>query len=145
MDLSSGLTILLLRIGIVVVLYLFLFSLMVVIQRELRAESSLREAAHPRAHLVVLSPGSSALQFGDMFELEPVMRLGRSAENDIVIDDSFASASHAIVALREGRWWVGDAGSTNGTLLNGRLIEREAPLRNGDELQVGQVKLRLVA
>jgi pSer/pThr/pTyr-binding forkhead associated (FHA) protein len=75
--------------------------------------------------------------------LQAVTRLGRSAENSVVLEDQFVSAVHAIVLLRDGRWWVRDAGSTNGTVLNGSNVVDESPLRDGDELQVGGVRLRV--
>ncbi|MEA2638821.1 MAG: hypothetical protein QOF51_215 [Chloroflexota bacterium] len=145
MDLSSGTTILLLRIVVIVLLYLFLFSLVVVTQRELGAERGLRQANRPRGRLVVVDPGSSALPMGQAFGLEPVTRLGRAEDNVVVLDDEFVSAAHAMVVLRDGGWWVRDAGSTNGTLVNGRLVDGETPLREGDELQIGQVRLQLAS
>jgi len=144
-DLSSDLTILILRIAVIVLLYLFLFSLVVMIQGELRAESSLRQSGAPRARLIVLEPGSSALAVGHSFGLDSVTRLGRSEDNGVVLDDNFVSAAHALVVLRDGRWWLRDVGSTNGTLVNGKLVDEDVPLNDGDELQVGQVRLRLVS
>jgi pSer/pThr/pTyr-binding forkhead associated (FHA) protein len=48
-----------------------------------------------------------------------------------------------MVTLREGRWWIRDEGSTNGTLVNGERINSERALREGDELQIGGVRLRM--
>ena len=70
-------------------------------------------------------------------------RVGRSEENTIVLDDEFVSTAHSMVVLRDGRWWVRDEGSTNGTLVNGQKINGETPLREGDELQIGRVRLRM--
>ena len=50
---------------------------------------------------------------------------------------SLVSRSHAEVFLEEGQWRVRDLGSTNGLLLNGERID-EAPLRDGDALQLGK-------
>ena len=86
---------------------------------------------------------ASACRPGQAIPLETVTRLGRAGENTVVLEDDFVSAAHAIVLLREGRWWVRDAGSTNGTLVNGARVTGEMPLREGDELQVGSVLLKL--
>jgi pSer/pThr/pTyr-binding forkhead associated (FHA) protein len=47
------------------------------------------------------------------------------------------------VTFADGEWWLEDAGSTNGTLLNGSRIWDKERLRYGDELAVGRIALRL--
>ena len=66
-------------------------------------------------------------------------RLGRSADNEIVVRDDNVSRFHAMVHLRgEGEFLVSDLGSKNGTLLNGRRIIWPMPLRDGDRIQIAQ-------
>ena len=62
--------------------------------------------------------------------------IGRVAPADLVIDDSSLSRRHARVALEGDRIVVEDLGSTNGTWVNGRRIDR-AELSVGAELVVG--------
>jgi tetratricopeptide (TPR) repeat protein len=58
--------------------------------------------------------------------------IGRDAGNDIVIKDDIVSSYHAVLGHdAEGSYWIQDAGSKNGTFLNGRRIDR-APLEEGD-------------
>jgi hypothetical protein len=144
-DLSSDSTILLLRIAIIVLLYLFIFSVVILTQRELGVELSLRQASSPRSRLIVLDPGTSTQSLGQAIALEPVTRFGRAHGNTVILDDEFVSTDHALVLLKEDRWWVRDAGSTNGTFINGLKVEAETPLREGDELQIGQVRLKFSA
>jgi len=68
---------------------------------------------------------------------------GVPCEKVIVIDDPFASADHAMLTYRGRSWYVEDLGSTNGTYLNGRVVSGVAALGYGDELAIGQVRLRL--
>jgi pSer/pThr/pTyr-binding forkhead associated (FHA) protein len=63
--------------------------------------------------------------------------------NAIVVDDQFASAEHAVLTYRGRTWYVEDLDSTNGTFVNGARVAGVAPLGYGDELQIGQVRLRL--
>jgi pSer/pThr/pTyr-binding forkhead associated (FHA) protein len=58
-------------------------------------------------------------------------------EGTLVISDEFASASHARFWVARGRWYVEDAGSTNGTWLNGRRIHSAQPLKKGDKISIG--------
>jgi len=47
------------------------------------------------------------------------------------------------LSYRDGGWWIADAGSKNGTWVNGQRIEAEQRLQPGDLLLIGQVKLEL--
>ncbi|MBM2809619.1 MAG: domain containing protein [Chloroflexi bacterium] len=145
MDAPADITILALRITVVGLLYLFLFALVLLMQRELGAELRDRRSPSARARLVVVDAGTSGRHLGHTIPLEPVTRIGRADGNTIVLDDEFVSISHAMILLRNERWWVRDAGSTNGTLVNGGLIEGEMLLRAEDEIQVGGVRLRLTS
>lgn len=63
--------------------------------------------------------------------------LGRGKEADVRIDDAGASRAHArIFAGDDGGYVIEDLGSTNGTFVDGRRIER-AELRSGDRIHVG--------
>jgi hypothetical protein len=132
-----------LRMAVILVLYLFLLALVILVQRELRQESTRHLPASQRARLIVMDPGTSAQRAGHAIPLDPVTRFGRAGDNTVILDDEFVSAAHSMVLLRNGRWWVRDEGSTNGTLVNGQPIATETALEEGDELQIGQVVLRL--
>ena len=60
-----------------------------------------------------------------------------------MLNDEAASAKHAIVSFADGEWWLEDAASTNGTLLNGSRVHDKERLRYGDELTFGRIALRL--
>jgi hypothetical protein len=63
--------------------------------------------------------------------------IGRSRDCEIVIDDANVSRRHAELRPRGGAWVLTDLGSTNGTRLDGRRIERPEPLEPGDRIEVG--------
>jgi S1-C subfamily serine protease len=69
----------------------------------------------------------------------PRIRIGRSRDNDIILVESESppsSGRHAEALIESGAWWIVDAGSTNGTYVNGVAIER-CRLKNGDVLTFG--------
>jgi adenylate cyclase len=66
--------------------------------------------------------------------------IGRTEENDIVLDDSSVSRNHAKIANEGGGYWLTDLGSHNGTSLNGQLIQ-SAPLNDGDQIKIGGNRL----
>lgn len=69
--------------------------------------------------------------------------VGRSTENDVVIDDATLSRTHMRLERGEdGRWTALDLGSSNGTAVDGAPARGEAlPLRNGSVIEAGAVRL----
>jgi len=70
-------------------------------------------------------------------------RIGRSPDNEIFLDDVTVSRNHAVLVERDGRFYVEDQGSLNGTFVNRRRIDNQV-LENGDELQIGKYRLTFV-
>ena len=91
--------------------------------------------------VLVVREGSIA---GSQFALtETTTTAGRHPDSDIFLDDVTVSRRHAEIVAGPGGYVVRDVGSLNGTYLNRERIE-EAPLANGDELQIGKFKLVVV-
>ena len=70
-----------------------------------------------------------------------VFQIGRSAKNDLFIDQESVSRHHARITFDGRSHWVQDLRSTNGTHLNDELI-RERALHDGDQLRIGQTILK---
>ena len=88
--------------------------------------------------MLVVRRGPNA---GSRFLLDTdVTRAGRHPDSDIFLDDITVSRRHAEIVRRGDTYTLRDVGSLNGTYLNRERIE-EAPLGNGDELQIGKFKL----
>jgi pSer/pThr/pTyr-binding forkhead associated (FHA) protein len=71
----------------------------------------------------------------------PVTRLGRRQENEISLDGITVSRLHAEITRTGDGYVVADAGSLNGTYVNGERIDGPVVLLQGDELQVGKFHL----
>ena len=68
--------------------------------------------------------------------------VGRSRECDVRVDDGNVSRRHfEIVRESPATWVVVDLGSTNGTEVNGRKVERRTALDDGDRITVGSTEL----
>jgi predicted nucleic acid-binding Zn-ribbon protein len=79
------------------------------------------------------------------FELrERWMRIGRSAAADIQLDDPSVSRRHALIVRTEaGSVSALDDRSLNGLFINGEKVDW-APLRDGDELEIGRYRLYVI-
>jgi ABC-type multidrug transport system ATPase subunit len=72
------------------------------------------------------------------------VRIGRAADNDLVVDDLIVSRRHAeLRALADGTYEIVDIGSHNGTYLNGQPVAR-APVGPGDIVGIGHSAFCLV-
>jgi hypothetical protein len=138
-------------------LYLFLFRVVRVVVKEMRAPAPAPQqatgppssaapvsAARPAkpakgrgpGHLRIVEPPSRQ---GESYPLIDEITVGRGGGCGIVLaDDSFVSTVHARLFRRDGTVYVEDLGSRNGTLLNGEPLTNAAQLRRGDQVQFGQ-------
>ncbi|MBN1888202.1 MAG: FHA domain-containing protein [Thermoflexales bacterium] len=69
--------------------------------------------------------------------------IGRAGDNQIVLDHPQVSRHHALLERRGARYRLRDLKSSNGVFVNGKRIEKEAWLNEGDEIRIGSVKLIL--
>ena len=146
-----------LKFGFLAVLFLFLLVIARSAYRDLRRTA----APAPDAtgfHAAVGGPqvqrGNDAwliaergggLTRDERFDLIGGLSIGRSKDSDVQIEDRYASGIHARLFSREGRHWVEDMNSTNGTTLNGAALNGEAELVDGDTIQIGDTVFRFEA
>jgi pSer/pThr/pTyr-binding forkhead associated (FHA) protein len=92
--------------------------------------------------LYLAKPPVVSLQFKDkeidhwVFD-RPQFKIGRTPDNDIVIDNLAVSRLHAVLEEEKGNYYVRDCDSLNGTLLNDQKVGR-AKLEDGDEVCIGK-------
>jgi hypothetical protein len=125
------------RIILVVLLYVFLFAAMragVGLVRGQRRDTAI--------WCVDVEKGSRAMRGLHVDVLGPVV-VGRSPSSDIVIDEPYVSATHARFTIQGPALVLEDLGSTNGTMVNGHVIDQPVTLRDGDEVQVGDTIMRV--
>jgi pSer/pThr/pTyr-binding forkhead associated (FHA) protein len=70
----------------------------------------------------------------------PKVVLGRSRDCDIRIGDLNASRRHAELRKDDDGYWIVDLGSMNGTLVNGKPVDRER-LEDGDRITLGSTEI----
>jgi pSer/pThr/pTyr-binding forkhead associated (FHA) protein len=143
-----------LKIGFLVLLYLFIWRIVRTVARDVRLpqesfvlapQQAAAAGLGPRARtgtLIVLS--SPALREDTERTLDSMpVTIGRSADNDLALQaDEFASSHHARVEPRRDGVWIEDVGSTNGTFVNGQKLSRPRKLDSGDIIRVGETDFR---
>jgi len=149
------------RVGFIVLLWIFVFTVVGVIRRDLFAGArSSRLVAAPRgvssstaparpakvkrgraAHQLVVTAGQLA---GTKITLgESPITIGRAEDSTLVITDDYASARHARLMPRDGQWFIEDAGSTNGTYLDRAKVTGPTPVPLAVPIRIGRTSLEL--
>jgi hypothetical protein len=132
-------------------LYLFLMRVVWVVVRELRgtpaplpAPAPAQPAPAPRSRrktwrFVVEKP---ATEKGHAYDIDGEITIGRGGGCTVPLtSDTFVSQVHARAYERDGKLWLEDLGSTNGTFVNGKQVREPVMLRRGDRVQVGETVL----
>ncbi|MDF2091259.1 FHA domain-containing protein [Knoellia sp. 3-2P3] len=162
----SELTLTIIRLGLLILLWVFVFSVVGVLRGDLygtrvvsrlpgrRSGDRAAKPAKPKAapqkkprrgsrvpHSLTVTEGPLA---GTSLRLrESGTLIGRNPECALVLDDDFASGRHARIFERDGQWFVEDLGSTNGTFLGTQRLSEPAPVAVGSVLRVGRTVVEL--
>lgn len=98
-----------------------------------------RAALLPVSLLMVLPNGLKSKADVTVGERFSVGRNGKRC--DLTISDDMISGLHLILSYTRGILTVADAGSTNGTFVNGIKIDKPRQLQNGDTIVIGKTKI----
>lgn len=79
-------------------------------------------------------------EFGSGHE---VITIGRRSTNDVSIPNLSISGNHAKITFEDGKAWLEDLNSTNGTYVNGEVVRRHA-LVSGDDIILGKIRMGVV-
>jgi pSer/pThr/pTyr-binding forkhead associated (FHA) protein len=145
----SDVFLLILRLLLVVLLYLFLMQVVLIIRRDLRKSASVGTVADKKSipnvgRLVVIDSGPSIIAPGTTYELiAPRTTIGRGPANTIQLPDNFISAEHTRLLYDNRFWSVQDAGSQYGTFVNNLPAKQPLPAKPGDIIQVGPIRFQL--
>lgn len=160
----SELTLLLLRIGFLILMWSFVFAIVYALRSDLFGTKVRRlpvaaTAAAPRAvapsppvaanpaggsgparRLVITSGAKEGMELpleGDQ------LTIGRSADSGLVIRDDYTSTHHARLMLWDGTWMIQDLDSTNGTLLSGKKVGAPTAVPLNTPVSIGTTTFEL--
>ena len=125
-------------------LYLFFFRVTRAVWAESSAPAVSRDGGSAQAVAArarIVAPAESK---GITFDLGEETTVGRGSNCGVALaQDSTVSQLHARFFRKDGKMYVEDLGSTNGTFVNRRQAKRAVAVRRGDRVQVGQTVLEL--
>ncbi len=149
----------LIKIGFLVVLYLFLLWVARSALRDLRESRAPWTPAPDATGMYPAAAGLGApvadgqhgrwlrverglgLRPGELIDVGDGALLGRDGAAQIRLEDPYASTRHARIVREGAILIVEDLGSTNGTFLNDAPLQGPTPLHPGDRLRIGETEL----
>jgi hypothetical protein len=117
------------------------------------AAPATKQAMKTQAFVMDASGGPGSLQLlgwivplqgsqrGELFTLAPVTSIGTDPKCNVVLNDKFMSSRHAEIKAENGVWVLRDSGSTNGTYVNNRRVDRHELVDN-DFIKFGSAMLK---
>lgn len=115
--------------------------------------ASQRQALKTQAFVIDAAGGPGSMQLlgwivplqgaqrGELFTLSPVTTIGTDPKCTVILNDKFMSSKHAEIKAENGVWVLKDSGSTNGTYVNNRRVERHELVDN-DFIKFGSAMLK---
>ena len=95
---------------------------------KLSTQSAPKHIEKPTAQSHPYLVATAGMKIGEVFALEgETVRIGREQTNDIVISNSAISRVHLVLRWKDNAYEVEDQGSTNGTAVNGTVLEPKVP------------------
>jgi len=91
------------------------------------------------AFSLILQTGESEPR--ELFFDKEEVTIGRLPNDDISLNKSNVSKQHARIVMREGKHFIIDRKSTNGTFVNGKRISAPVSLKTGDKIFVGDYSM----
>jgi pSer/pThr/pTyr-binding forkhead associated (FHA) protein len=134
----SAVIFLILRFLLAGALFAFLGYVLWTLWKDMKRQDEVLASRRLPPMLISLTDGSQR-QF-----TTPEVMIGRDPACELVLDDPTVSNSHARLAYHHGQWWLEDLHSTNGTFLNGEIVDSPLVVTTGDVARCGQVELGLI-
>lgn len=126
----------------VILIYMFIFAIIRLVYKDIRTMSRKKSGLPSSEAFLKPMNVHHDLAF-DTLENYALMDdniIGRNKNNSIFIDDPFMSGEHARVYKQDHSYFIEDLSSTNGTTLNGELLDGDAiELFDGDRIGIGQL------
>jgi pSer/pThr/pTyr-binding forkhead associated (FHA) protein len=131
----TAIVVLVLRIGLAVVIYVFLWQVLRTLWQEIEQQSTiLSSQKKPGIHIEVkMENGREVRHHFRQSEIT----IGRGSQCDISLQDEALSANHARISFHHGQWWLEDLGSTNGIFLNKDRITVPTVVITNDNFKCG--------
>lgn len=136
----SAIVLLIIRIALASLLYLFIGWVIYTIWSDINRDKSQDEkGVLPGISLKIINEQTDRI---DYFS-RSIVTIGRESTCDCIINDRGISSKQARLSFHHNQWWVDDLESTNGTYLNRERINQATVIINDDQLTCGSTTISI--
>jgi hypothetical protein len=132
--------IIVLRIVISLVLYVFLGFTLWSFWRDLQSDGRVMKPGTQAFLELIVHHDGETMRYQSRGAF---LKIGRDPANDCTIQDATVSAFHAQLEFHHNQWWFSDLESRNGSYLNQQPVQDAVVVTSGDQLRCGSVLIDL--
>ncbi len=128
-----------LKIILIIIIYIIIVQALKIMSRDVKR--GLKDGKNLGWRLKLVYPGDGgAFAEGDIIPIGNKLTIGRNRQNQMVLSSPSVSNFHAKIYFEDGRYMLEDLNSTNGTFINGVMVDKKS-LQPGDEISISQTVL----
>jgi len=128
----SAIIVLILRILLIIFLYIFLITAILIMWRQVNIAGKAGERGKITPIRLEMDDPQQSMSF-----TQPELLIGRDADSDFQLEDETVSGIHARIFFRNSQWMIEDLHSTNGTYINDERIATPTVLVSQDIISCG--------
>lgn len=127
----------------VIIIYYFIYNIIKMIYLDISTTNTMNYTSNTYLKLINRKE-SLPFKIHEHYYIGDETTLGRTEDNDIVINDKFISKNHMRIIKEDGVYYIEDLNSANGTLLNGEPINEAIELKDKDLIDIGRIEFLFV-
>lgn len=130
----------------IVILYVIIYYALKIMYKDVKSGGRRRPPVRKKSYgIEVIQVALNVdLKQGAVIPIRSEVTLGRKEGNSIVLSDKHVSGNHARLLIKNDILYIEDLKSTNGTIVNGKLIDGRVKLFARDEIKIGTTTFRVL-
>ncbi len=128
------------KIILIVIIYIIIVSALKIMSRDIK-RGVVKGGSNLGWKLKLVYPGDGGnFVEGDIVPIGNKLTIGRNKNNQMILPSPSVSNYHAKIYFEDGRYMLEDLNSTNGTFINGIMVDKKS-LQPGDEISISKTLL----
>lgn len=129
----------------IVILYSIIILSLRIMAKDVKNGGRKKRLKKASLGIEVMDPGENqTLKKGAIIPITNEITMGRKDDNSIILNDQYVSGHHSKIYIRNEQCIVEDLNSTNGTFVNGDMINGRRYVEEGDKIRVGSVTFKII-
>lgn len=136
---------LILRVLIIVVIYIIIFWALKIMYKDIKGGNKKKRASKQLGlEVIKVGDNKSNLKIGSVIPIHSKLTIGRKEDNLLILHDQYVSGYHAMIFIKNNEYFIKDLNSTNGTLFNGKRLDKVLNLKLDDEIVIGEYVFKVI-